>query len=196
MICYFVDEEAYNLLNEWVEENRSRTIYAPYYSKKNSLQLKGGEYSNLKMMIEATSYGYKFNLLKQGLIAKGRLIICTTEKNDFSIMINFSNEKGLHEKDKTFFAHAIQVFLTAFISANAFMWFGNITEDKRIITRSSNTRNRKNITFRKFKESLYAVEFRLHKSPEGVFSVRGHFRKYANGKIIWIDEYLKGKNKE
>lgn len=76
------------------------------------------------------------------------------------------------------------------------MWFGNITEDKRIITRRSNTRNRKNITFRKFKESLYAVEFRPHKSPEGVFSVRGHFRKYANGKIIWIDEYLKGKNKE
>lgn len=33
MICYFVDEEAYNLLNEWVEENRSRTIYALYYSK-------------------------------------------------------------------------------------------------------------------------------------------------------------------
>nr|DAE49253.1 MAG TPA: hypothetical protein [Caudoviricetes sp.] len=34
MINYFLDQEAYDLLNEWVESNRTRTIYAPYFSKK------------------------------------------------------------------------------------------------------------------------------------------------------------------
>lgn len=195
MICYFLDKEAYDLLNEWVEENRSKTIYAPYYSKKNSLKLTDKDYSNFEMLVEATLYGYKFSLLKKKQIAKGKLTVCSTEKNDFTISFDLINESELSEKDKVFLSHTITVFLTAFVSANSFMWFGNLSENKRIIARSSNTRNRKNITFRKFKESLYAVEFRPHKSPEGVFSVRGHFRRYSNGKIIWIDEYLKGKNK-
>lgn len=105
------------------------------------------------------------------------------------------DDAELDEKSKSFLSHTITVFLTAFISANSFMWFGNLSENKRIITRSSTKENKKNITFRKFKDSLYAVEFRPHRSPEGVFSVRGHFRRYANGKVIWIDEYLKGQNK-
>lgn len=192
MINYFLDQEAYALLNEWVESNRTRTIYAPYFSKKSSLTLKGDDYTGLKMMIEATSYGYKFNLLKNELIAKGKLTVCDTCKNDFSIVLNFTNE-NLNECDKFVLSQKIKVFLTAFISANAFMWFGNFSSEKKIITRSSSDRvKNKNITFRKFKESLYAVEFKPHRSPEGVFSVRGHFRRYKDGKIIWIDEYLKG----
>lgn len=195
MINYFLDQEAYGLLNEWVESNRTRTIYAPYFSKKSSLTLKGDDYTGLKMMIEATSYGYKFSLLKKKQIAKGKLTVCSTEKNDLTISFDLINESELSEKDKVFLSHTITVFLTAFVSANSFMWFGNLSENKRIIARSSTKENKKNITFRKFKESLYAVEFRPHRSPEGVFSVRGHFRRYSNGKIIWIDEYLKGKNK-
>ena len=31
-----------------------------------------------------------------------------------------------------------------------------------------------------------------HRSPEGSFSVRGHFRHYKDGKVIWISEYTKG----
>jgi len=31
-----------------------------------------------------------------------------------------------------------------------------------------------------------------HKSPSGTFSVRGHYRRYKSGKVIWIDEYTKG----
>lgn len=62
MIRYFLDKEAYDLLNEWVEENRSKTIYAPYYSKKNSLKLTDQDYSDFEMLIEATLYGYKFSL--------------------------------------------------------------------------------------------------------------------------------------
>jgi hypothetical protein len=31
-----------------------------------------------------------------------------------------------------------------------------------------------------------------HASPAGVFSVRGHFRTYKNGKTVWIKPYEKG----
>ena len=35
-----------------------------------------------------------------------------------------------------------------------------------------------------------------HNSPKGSFSVRGHFRHYKNGNVIWIDSYIKGKDKK
>lgn len=35
-----------------------------------------------------------------------------------------------------------------------------------------------------------------HRSPEGVFTVRGHYRKYKTGKTIWIKEYKKGTGRE
>ena len=35
-----------------------------------------------------------------------------------------------------------------------------------------------------------------HARPEGTFSVRGHFRHYKNGRVIWIAEYVKGSGKD
>lgn len=34
-----------------------------------------------------------------------------------------------------------------------------------------------------------------HRSPRGSFSVRGHYRHYKSGKVVWIDEYQKGTGK-
>ncbi len=31
-----------------------------------------------------------------------------------------------------------------------------------------------------------------HRSPQGIFSVRGHFRQYKSGKRVWIEPYQKG----
>lgn len=35
-----------------------------------------------------------------------------------------------------------------------------------------------------------------HSSPQGVFSVRGHYRRYKSGKVIWISQYTKGTGKK
>lgn len=35
-----------------------------------------------------------------------------------------------------------------------------------------------------------------HASPSGIFTVRGHFRHYKSGKVIWISEYRKGEGKK
>lgn len=34
-----------------------------------------------------------------------------------------------------------------------------------------------------------------HAKPNGIFSVRGHYRHYKNGSVVWIDEYKKGTGK-
>lgn len=35
-----------------------------------------------------------------------------------------------------------------------------------------------------------------HASPKGIFTVRGHYRHYASGKVVWIAEYRKGTGKK
>ena len=35
-----------------------------------------------------------------------------------------------------------------------------------------------------------------HSSPRGQFSVRGHYRHYKSGKVVWVAEYRKGVGKE
>lgn len=35
-----------------------------------------------------------------------------------------------------------------------------------------------------------------HASPKGIFSVRGHWRHYKNGNIVWVSEYKKGTGKK
>lgn len=35
-----------------------------------------------------------------------------------------------------------------------------------------------------------------HRSPSCTFSVRGHYRHYKNGNVVWIQEYVKGEGKK
>ena len=35
-----------------------------------------------------------------------------------------------------------------------------------------------------------------HSSPAGVFTVRGHYRYYKNGRAVWIEPYTKGTGKQ
>lgn len=44
--------------------------------------------------------------------------------------------------------------------------------------------------------ALYAAPRGSHSSPKGVFSVRGHYRHYRDGKVVWIAEYSKGTGKK
>lgn len=57
------------------------------------------------------------------------------------------------------------------------------------------------------KRTIYSVTYLLrsyksgepqghHASPRGIFSVRGHYRHYRNGNVIWIAEYKKGEGKK
>jgi len=43
---------------------------------------------------------------------------------------------------------------------------------------------------------LIAAPKGSHASPRGEFTVRGHYRHYASGKVVWIAEYRKGTGKK
>lgn len=43
---------------------------------------------------------------------------------------------------------------------------------------------------------LAAVPVGSRSSPHGAFNVRGHYRHYKSGKVVWIEEYTKGVGKK
>lgn len=48
---------------------------------------------------------------------------------------------------------------------------------------------------RSINEALSAVPRGSHASPRGIFTVRGHYRHYKSGKVVWVSEYQKGTGK-
>jgi len=57
-------------------------------------------------------------------------------------------------------------------------------------------RNRMTYILRNANGQIRAIPKGSHASPTGIFTVRGHYRHYRNGKVIWIDEYRKGTGKK
>lgn len=102
-----------------------------------------------------------------------------------------------------------QSVLTVYASVMALIVFGKSTaempETKEYQTASSS----KKLTKRSKKSERSGVTYILtcsgkephiavkgsHSSPQGVFSVRGHYRRYKSGKVIWISQYTKGTGK-
>lgn len=102
-----------------------------------------------------------------------------------------------------------QSVLTVYASVMALMVFGRSIaeslEQKERQTASSSKKpakkpkksKRSGVTYilsRSGKEPHIAVKG-SHSSPQGIFSVRGHYRRYKSGKVIWIAQYTKGTGK-
>jgi hypothetical protein len=49
---------------------------------------------------------------------------------------------------------------------------------------------------RKVNGTLLAAPSGSHASPCGIFTVRGHYRHYKSGKVVWVAEYKKGTGKK
>lgn len=101
----------------------------------------------------------------------------------------------------------LQSVLTVYCSLMALMVYGQrefIREEvqKQPITKSekkriSDKRSTKRVTYiiKKTKMGISVLPQYSHASPKGTFSVRGHYRHYKNGHVVWIAEYKKGEGK-
>lgn len=58
--------------------------------------------------------------------------------------------------------------------------------------KGKDTRNGVTYILRATRDGVAAIPRGSHASPSGEFSVRGHFRHYKSGKVVWVDEYRKG----
>lgn len=194
MINFYLDRESYQLLDEWCREHRWQTVNALPFNKKMSVHMKAEKEEIISIFSAYSKGGYKFTVLNSAKrqIVKGKLLNDETGANDFGISFTITCDAPAEELQPV-----ISCACNAFLISNAFLWYGNLDECRTIKALSRNTESSKNIVFKAFDGDLYAVPIGSHRSPEGVFNVRGHFRFYKkSGKVIWIDSYMKGGDTE
>lgn len=147
-----------------------------------------------------------------------RKVKCIREGNRLRLSLN---EKGLSTghcelelvangwkliKAKFLDQEQIQTMLTVYSSLMALMAFGSPTGNENASPKGKKesqnnpkrSRSAKGITYilRRSNTREAVLPAGKHSSPQGVFSVRGHYRHYKNGKVVWIDEYKKGEGNQ
>lgn len=101
----------------------------------------------------------------------------------------------------------LQAVLTVYCSVMALMAYGRREVEPQDTTPEPGSKPSpsKRPTKRKSKRTTYilrsingalsAVPRGSHASPRGIFTVRGHYRHYKSGKVVWVSEYQKGTGK-
>lgn len=100
-----------------------------------------------------------------------------------------------------------QSALTVYCSLMALMAYGKVeaggtSEPRERTIHKSNKelpRKKRPLTtyiLRTINGTLLAAPRGSHASPSGIFTVRGHYRHYKSGKVVWIAEYKKGTGKK
>lgn len=101
----------------------------------------------------------------------------------------------------------LQSVLTVYCSLMALMTYAvppeseqtrTVHKESHKPTRAKIAKPQKHITYiiRHSNGTILAAPRGSHASPTGVFTVRGHFRHYKSGKVVWIAEYRKGEGKK
>lgn len=101
----------------------------------------------------------------------------------------------------------LQAVLTVYCSVMALMAYGRREVEPQDTTpepgskpspsKRPTNRKSKRTTYilRSINGALSAVPRGSHASPRGIFTVRGHYRHYKSGKVVWVSEYQKGTGK-
>lgn len=102
----------------------------------------------------------------------------------------------------------VQSVVTIYASLMALMTFGGedrVEEPERLVReiahKAKNKATRKQsprttYILRNVNGSIQMATRGSHASPSGIFTVRGHYRHYKSGKVVWIAEYKKGTGKK
>ena len=101
----------------------------------------------------------------------------------------------------------LQAVLTVYCSVMALMAYGRrepeprealVPKPKSSPSKRPTKRKSKRTTYilRSINGALSAVPRGSHASPRGIFTVRGHYRHYKSGKVVWVSEYKKGTGKQ
>lgn len=138
-------------------------------------------------------------------ISLGKIVF---KHRGFGICTIQQNKTGLSEEN-------VQACLTVYASCMAFLVYGSETHElsakgqdaapeSESDPQSESRRRSGNSKPKKRSGCVYILhqsngQIRAkgkHRSPKGVFGVRGHFRHYKSGKVVWIAEYTKGTGKK
>lgn len=183
-------------LLDWRDAHKDlvRSLPAPLKAveicfKHNDFRIKGiRENSSLRLQ------------LSSGFNSLGKMEFTISPKNE----LIHKNGKMAVTRD------SFQSVLTVYCTLMALMTYGRLkpTEEprspreprppKKAVQKRPPKQPSKRVTYilRQDNGALVAAPKGSHASPRGEFTVRGHYRHYASGKVVWIAEYRKGTGKK
>ena len=119
------------------------------------------------------------------------------------------------KRDNILKGEDVETIITVYCSTMALMVYGNgsrvidapvgaepsrrPTEARQSVSASKKGKDARNsVTYvlRATRSGIAAIPQGSHASPSREFSVRGHFRHYKSGKVVWVDEYRKGNSQK
>ena len=189
-------KEDIDFLLQWRDEHKD-------YVRKALCPLKA-------VKILCVDSGFILTAVREGDVVS---ISVTNSGKSFGKLVFDIEENGmcfLKKDTSNFSSENRQSVLTVYFSATAFLVFGNsdisLDVSEKVLgksnlskkTRKRSKNNGHGFTYILHKDKKGVSKFKIqgsHSSPNCSFSVRGHFRHYKNGKVIWISEYRKGQGK-
>lgn len=192
MNTIYIEESAYSYLREWADKDRlTYSLAEPFFRK---CEIRKKDNPEFVLYVESKGLQRRFSLkINKKLFAKGEFYPTPEGTNNFQLHYKLAKETETGQEQ----LDVMMALIISYIHTNAFLWYGNFLDrDKREFSAvGKNQKGDKTIVFRPFQNQLYATSVGHRRSPEGVFQVRGHFRRYKTGKVIWIDGFMKGVDK-
>ena len=173
-----------NVIGKWALENKKLVYSYPVPLKNFQLVVNNSWVAN----IERHGNKVKIHHVLDG-INRGYQIFKLGKKQEV-------------KKDKTDLQGPDKIsILTVYISLMAYMVYAKDRKEK-VIRKTTvhhaggQPRHKNGYTYILHRAEAVTPQGGHHRSPEGIFTVRGHYRRYKTGKTIWIKEYKKGTGKE
>lgn len=192
---FIVDNDAYELLEQWRLSNidliRQSIKEEVWYFEKFEVQYQIKGFS-AKAYCEVHHRFFEIKLYSDiGRIVTAKIEPSDVPGEDIRMRINQRDDHISSEKEAD---HIVRNMVLNSLTINALLIFGNLVEpsERQISTRSVSYEKDRTFVFKPYKDTCYAISAGSHRSPDGVFPVRGHFRRYKDGKVVWIEGYFKG----
>lgn len=203
---FIVDEQANGLLERWRIANadaiRKCISESAWFFKRFEIVFKAGGTDGFSGFCERHNSYFEIKLYKRSTRLATVKIRQSDKPREDVVMQMLPNKELVDMNDPNQYqelrALLQQVTFNA-LSVNALLLVGNLVEPSDRVVKADSVEYRggdRTFVFRPYKDTCYAVSSGSHRSPDGVFPVRGHFRQYKDGKIIWIDSFFKGLGKD
>ena len=171
---------------------------------------------------EVREYACPIKAIKIISKVNGTICTCVRNGNTINVSVTLNGKHygkivaeilcfGMYQVDtnrtsKIFTSDAIQSIMTVYASTMALLAYGNETSrpSKQVSHKAIDNKPKSNkksakskptgVTYvlRRDSKNAVIIPHGKHRSPQGTFNVRGHFRHYKDGKVVWIEEYSKG----
>lgn len=187
-----ISETAILPLMQWADKNRNYMRLSREFSNKLELVLASNKCSISAKVIRSAD-GLIFEIK-----ADSRFVAKVQVKRDAARAQGYAYEIASRSQMKCKAAEkGLELFVNTVVSAyllgNCYLLYGNLNKDASLYIESRNENQDKIIHIRSAQRHVEKHENqRCGEGTHEAYKVRGHYRKYKNGKIVWVSEHQRG----